>query len=543
VWKLAENDCEGTRARQDPRWRRVATLAVATAVASVQAQRNAEQALAEAQQALDAGLVMEGEREGQQMTNEEKAAAEATLAEKRAQLSAAIGNDGSMSPEDLEMWRSQYVALAADGNLEFGDLARASSLPTLLRLLGVPSLRVRAVRVLHTISASPLRSEIRELEEQSIPLAQALGSLLASADDSAVRCGAMGVATVARHDAVRASLFHAGNLQKVALLAGSTKTSRGRADVAAPASTSAPTAAAGKIPVLVKASEPGVSGRKGRQSPRHEASVRYVEQQGTERDSSRAQLIAGKGGLADWQREERVEAEAQQACREATLRLQAARSRARTQLGVAKKAERKLDERLKEMEAALKEADRQEIVAYEARVEADKELAEAQAAEEDSERKVEEAELILEKAIQEEAAAADVAAAAVQTAQEMADAKVAAEADETTAIKEEEEAEAALKAQQTAEEELAEAQRIVDAGLVTEGEREGQKMKKEEKAAAGATLAEKQAQLSAAPSSKIDAPAEESDLDEKQAALEAAENKKDRKELELQVAEKEVRVA
>ena len=55
----------------------------------------------------------------------------------------------------------------------------------------------------------------------------------------------------------------------------------------------------GKIPVLVQASEPSVSGRKGRQSPRHGASVRYVksprqQQQGTGRDPSRSHL-AGKG--------------------------------------------------------------------------------------------------------------------------------------------------------------------------------------------------------------------------------------------------------
>ena len=52
----------------------------------------------------------------------------------------------------------------------------------------------------------------------------------------------------------------------------------------------------GMRPVLVQASEPSVAGRKGRQSPRHGASVRYVasprEQQG--RDPSRSHL-AGRG--------------------------------------------------------------------------------------------------------------------------------------------------------------------------------------------------------------------------------------------------------
>lgn len=50
------------------------------------------------------------------------------------------------------------------------------------------------------------------------------------------------------------------------------------------------------VPVLVQASEPSVGARKGRQSPRHGASVRYVsslrEQQG--RDATRSHL-AGKG--------------------------------------------------------------------------------------------------------------------------------------------------------------------------------------------------------------------------------------------------------
>ena len=98
------------------------------------------------------------------------------------------------------------VELAADGNLDFRALARASSLPTVLKLLGVPELRERAVGVLRTIAASPDAAEVRQLEEQAIALAHALGGLLASPDDGAVRCGAAGVAATAQHASVRQCL-------------------------------------------------------------------------------------------------------------------------------------------------------------------------------------------------------------------------------------------------------------------------------------------------------------------------------------------------
>jgi hypothetical protein len=59
-----------------------------------------------------------------------------------------------------------------------------------------------------------------------------------------------------------------------------------------------------KRPVLVQASEPQLSGRTGRQSPRHNASVRYVKsprenQQGSGRDPSRSHLF-GKGVGQVW---------------------------------------------------------------------------------------------------------------------------------------------------------------------------------------------------------------------------------------------------
>ena len=425
VWRLAENDIEGTRARQDPRWRRVATLAVAAATA----------------------------------------AAEAPPLEP--------GDDGTL-PEDLTMWRQQYATMAAEGNLEFGELALASSLPTVLKLLGVPSLRVKAITVLHTIAASTVRTQIRELEEQSVILARTLGSLLASSDDSAVRCGAMGVAAVAQYDAIRASLFHAGQVDKIVQL------------------------------------------------------------------SAVAQPPLATGGLPDWHREEQKEVAAQQTCREATLRLKAARARAQQQFRVAVAAEKALDERTVEMDAALEDAARQEKEAFEANVKADTELAEAVAAEEHAKREVEKARAMLEKAKLEEAEAAAAQEAAAKQAAEAAEVNAGAEVAEATAVKEEAAAEEVLKAQQAAEQELAEAQKVLVEGLVTEGERAGEKMKKDEKLAAEAELVAKQEQLATAPAWRVDAAAEQADVAAASAALENPDiKKKERAKLEGVVAAKE----
>ena len=45
-----------------------------------------------------------------------------------------------MSAEDLALQREQMVQNAADGNLDFADLADASCLPTLLKLMAIPQL-------------------------------------------------------------------------------------------------------------------------------------------------------------------------------------------------------------------------------------------------------------------------------------------------------------------------------------------------------------------------------------------------------------------
>eukprot|EP01043_Picozoa_sp_COSAG02_P054901 COSAG02_NODE_6290_length_3673_cov_1.705932_2_plen_537_part_00 len=163
VWKLAESDCEGARARQNPRWRRIATLA-------------------------------------------------ATAASAAARASPPPSDDDCITQKEMERWRTQCT-----------DQPPVGDLSTLIKLLGVASLRTRAIRDLHTIAASPLRAHEREVEEHAIPIARRLGSLLASGDEGAVRCGAMGVAALARHDAVRASLFHAGDVERVVNLASATR--------------------------------------------------------------------------------------------------------------------------------------------------------------------------------------------------------------------------------------------------------------------------------------------------------------------------------
>lgn len=417
VWKLAESDCEGARGRQNPRWRRIATLAANAACV----------------------------------------AAQAPPPEPR--------NDHFMSPDDFarsQRWHTQ----SADGAV-VGDL------PTVTKLLRIPSSRSLAIRVLHAICASRVPAQIRELQEQAIPLAQTIGQLLASADDLAVRCGAMGVAAVAHHDAVRASLFHSGQMERVLHLA------------------------------------------------------------------SAAEPPSAPGALANWQREERKEVSAQRTCREATLRLKAAHGRAQIQLRVAEKADAYLKQRLDAMEIALDEADRQEEDADKAYEQATLRLNTAQSKEKHAADEVEMARESLGMAEQMQAEATNDASAAAAKAVDAAEAKAEAEAAENRALEDEEKADAALKAQQAAEQELAEVLRVLAAGLVTEGERKGQKMKKQDKQDAEATVAAKREQLAAAPASQVDATVEQAALDAAQAELEGAKNdKKARKEAEVKLTAK-----
>lgn len=422
VWKLAESDCEGTRARQNPRWRRIATLA-------------------------------------------------ATAASGAARASPRPSDDDGIDPQELERWRTLWPHCG--WRTQRADQPAVGNLSTLIKLLGVPSLRTRAIRDLHTIAASPLRAHAREVEEQAIPIARRLGSLLASADEGAVRCGAIGVAALARHDAIRASLFHAGDVERIVNLAS----------VARPPS--------------------------------------------------------APGGLVDWQREERKEASAQRACREATLRMKAARARAETQMKVAEKADDQVKQRLHEMEAALAKADGREADATSANDQADCEIEMAQDAESRAAGEMDLAGQSLAVAKEEQVEAENAATVAGAKAADATEAKATAEAAAARAIEIQEKADAALKAQQSAEAELAEAIQILEAGLVTDGERAGKKMNKQEKQDAAATVAAKQVQLNSAPGSKVDAPAEQTALDAAQADLDAAENKKVRKEAETVVAEKQ----
>ena len=57
-----------------------------------------------------------------------------------------VDDDDGTTADERELWAAQMTAMAAAGNLDYGALAQASSVPTLLKLLAVPPLRDRCLR-------------------------------------------------------------------------------------------------------------------------------------------------------------------------------------------------------------------------------------------------------------------------------------------------------------------------------------------------------------------------------------------------------------
>jgi hypothetical protein len=167
VWAVAERALGGGRARSDPKWRRVATLAAAAVCAHAR-----------------------------------KLGGRATSA---------------AAAEEQRLWRKQMSAMAAEGHLDFSALKQvlactlsasppwpppprssqrfvhpqASSLPTLLKLLWVPTVRGQACRTIGAIAATT--KERGGMEQQAESLVHELARLLASNSGGARQCGAMGV--------------------------------------------------------------------------------------------------------------------------------------------------------------------------------------------------------------------------------------------------------------------------------------------------------------------------------------------------------------
>jgi hypothetical protein len=54
-----------------------------------------------------------------------------------------LDDDDGTTANERGLWAAQMAAMAAAGNLDYGALAQASSVPTLLKLLAVPALRDR----------------------------------------------------------------------------------------------------------------------------------------------------------------------------------------------------------------------------------------------------------------------------------------------------------------------------------------------------------------------------------------------------------------
>ena len=104
-------------------------------------------------------------------------------------------------------------AAARQGNLDVDALGQASSLPTLLVLLQVPSARKAACRCLCRIAAT--EAEHEGVAQQAEAVASELSALLASEDVGARRCGVQCVAGVMHIEAVRVWLHHGGEVERV----------------------------------------------------------------------------------------------------------------------------------------------------------------------------------------------------------------------------------------------------------------------------------------------------------------------------------------
>ena len=115
--------------------------------------------------------------------------------------------------EEKQLQRQQLEAAARQGNLDVDALGQASSLPTLLVLLQVPSARKAACRCLCRIAAT--EAEHEGVAQQAEAVASELSALLASEDVGARRCGVQCVAGVMHIEAVRVWLHHGGEVERV----------------------------------------------------------------------------------------------------------------------------------------------------------------------------------------------------------------------------------------------------------------------------------------------------------------------------------------
>ena len=97
------------------------------------------------------------------------------------------------------------------GNIDFGDLAHASSIPTVLKLINIPQLVQQACQTISAISENTAASDIDAVQQLAAPpMIMALADVLASERRSDVCAAAKAVGALARHDTVREMLFTCG---------------------------------------------------------------------------------------------------------------------------------------------------------------------------------------------------------------------------------------------------------------------------------------------------------------------------------------------
>lgn len=97
------------------------------------------------------------------------------------------------------------------GNIDFADLAHASSLPTVLKLIRIPQLVRQACETIRAISENTAGSDMDAVQQLAAPpMIMALAGVLASERRSDVCAAAKAVGALARHDSVREMLFTHG---------------------------------------------------------------------------------------------------------------------------------------------------------------------------------------------------------------------------------------------------------------------------------------------------------------------------------------------
>ena len=132
----------------------------------------------------------------------------------------------ALSADDLALWREQQARHFADGNIDMADLCDASSLPTLLKLLAIPSVAAAACGTISEIAAGAAAAGgegAAPVERRAGQTIGALAALLGPGQSAApVVIAAVGAAAahLARLGRCRAWIWSVGLVQLLGAAAG-----------------------------------------------------------------------------------------------------------------------------------------------------------------------------------------------------------------------------------------------------------------------------------------------------------------------------------